>query len=337
MFDVLSPDYNPNGFVAYFDGAPMDPQAQFIPVREARVSVLSHAVQYGNGGFEGERYNEKTGHVFKGLEHTIRLAKTAATLGMRFPAGLTVGALEDAKEKVLAMNGINDNGYVRVWFGRGAEKLGVPPSNDPVGVAVLAWRWATNTAEGIKVMIPDIRQPDPRTLFVEAKTSANYMVKSWLRQQASAAGFNDALTVHLNDNVAECTASNIFFVQKDNTVVTPIAKGRMLDGITRLTVLRDVLPAIGIEAKERDIDVREIPDMKAAFATGSAAGIVPIRSIHSQAFFGGTHEMDIDQVTRDLTTAYNLVLARYKRPESPIFKCPINDVAGLPIWRPEIN
>ncbi len=330
---TICSDYPADGVGAYFDSS--ESKAKFLPIQEMTINVMSHGVQYGNAGFEGERFNGR--HFFKGLEHTIRLAKTAAILGMKFPTNLTVESLEDAKEEVARRNGLTDAGYIRVWFGRGPEKFGVPPSDHPVLVTIAAWPWITNTDKGVSVIIDDMRQPDPRTAFVEAKTSANYMTRSSLRQKASAAGFNDTLLLHLNDTVAECTASNIFFVQTDDTVVTPIAKGRMLDGITRLTVMKEVLPALSIKVIERDIHVKEIPSMKAAFATGSAAGIVPIIKIHSQEFFGGTHEMKIDPITRDATTAYNCVLNNYKRPSGAVFEKPINDVAGLPIWRPDLS
>jgi branched-chain amino acid aminotransferase len=268
---------------------------QMIPWREAKTHVLSHGLHYGTGVFEGERSNAK-GIVFKSKEHTERLFRSAEIIHLpmtRFSAE----NIEQAKTELLAANKVK-TAYIRVLAFRGPEQTFVYPGDHAAHVIVAAWEWKGyfGDAEGITLQTSRWRKADPSSLPVEAKAAGNYVANVMLKQEAIKAGAYDALVLHLNGSIAESSAANIFFVDADGTLHTPIAKGRFLNGVTRLTVI-DIARALSLNVVERDIWPNELPAMREVFVTGTAANVTPVVKIDAQDFA-------IGPITKRLMTAY---------------------------------
>ncbi|MFN7620577.1 MAG: branched-chain amino acid aminotransferase, partial [bacterium] len=228
----------------WFDG-------EFVPWREARVHVLTHALHYASSVFEGERmYN---GQIFKLTEHTNRFFRSAEVLDFRIP--FTVAQINDACKETCARNGLTD-AYVRPLAWRGSEQVSVPAQNTTVHVAIAAWDWPSyfdpeTKRKGIRLCWAPYKRPSPETAPTEAKAAGLYMIGTINRHYADARGYADAMLLDWRGYVAEATGANVFFVQ-DGRVITPPADGAILNGITRQTVL-EMLAARGVEVEVRAI------------------------------------------------------------------------------------
>lgn len=273
---------------------------KLVEWRDANVHILSHALHYASSVFEGERcYN---GKIFKSVEHSERLIKSAELLDMEIP--YSVEELEAAKYEVLKANGWQD-AYVRAVAWRGAgEDMGVASRKNPVQVAVAAWEWGNYYGDakmkGAKLDIAKWRRPDPATIPHEAKAAGLYMICTMSKHAAEDKGCSDAMMYDYRGYVAEATGANIFFV-KDGEVHTP-KPDAFLNGITRQTVI-GMLKERGVNVIERHILPEELASFEQCWLTGTAAEVTPVGQIGDFTFEVGT-------LTREISEAYEALVRK---------------------------
>jgi len=252
---------------------------EFVAQRDAKVSVLTHAMHYASAVFEGERCY--SGVIFKSREHSERLHRSARILGFQIP--YSVDEIEQAKREVVKRMGFDDC-YIRVLAWRGSEQLSVSAKQNTIHVAVAAWEWGDYFADkmkGIRLMVAPWRRPAPDTAPSNSKAAGLYMICTLSKHAAGDAGFDDAIMMDWRGQIAEATGANIFFV-RDGVLHTPYPDC-FLNGITRQTVIA-LAKQRGIDVQERAIFPNELPLFTEAFLTGSAAEITPIREIAGLAF-----------------------------------------------------
>ena len=267
---------------------------KLVEWRDAKVHILTHALHYASSVFEGERcYN---GKIFKGVEHSIRLRRSAELLDFEIP--YTVEEIEAAKYAMLAANGWT-NAYVRAIAWRGAgEDMGVSARRNPVRLAVTGWEWGNYYGDakmkGAKLDISKWRRPDPKTIPCEAKAAGLYMICTMSKHAAEAKGCSDALMMDYRGYVAEATGANVFFV-KDGEVHTP-RPDCFLNGLTRQTVIA-MLRDKGITVHERLIEPVELLGFEQCWLTGTAAEVTPVGQI-------GDFTFEVGALTRDVAESY---------------------------------
>lgn len=258
----------------WYDGA-------MVPWKDAKIHVLSHGLHYGSSVFEGER--AYGGRIFKSREHAERLLRSAELLDFRIP--YTADAIEAAKDLVLKTSGLTD-AYLRPVAWRGSEMMGVAAQNNTIHLAIAAWEWPSyfdpeTKMKGIRLDIADYRRPDPRTAPSSSKAAGLYMICTISKHRAENKGYADALMLDWEDNVAECTGANVFFV-RDGVLHTPLAD-RFLNGITRQTVI-ELARRRGVDVVERRILPAELEGFSECFITGSAAEVTPVSEIGPYRF-----------------------------------------------------
>lgn len=258
----------------WYDGA-------MVPWKDAKIHVLSHGLHYGSSVFEGER--AYGGRIFKSREHAERLLRSAELLDFRIP--YSAAEIEAAKELVLRTSGLTD-AYLRPVAWRGSEMMGVAAQNNTIHLAIAAWEWPSyfdpeTKMKGIRLDIADYRRPDPRTAPSTSKAAGLYMICTISKHRAENKGYADALMLDWEDNVAECTGANVFFVA-DGVIHTPLAD-RFLNGITRQTVI-ELAKRRGIQVVERRILPAELEGFSECFITGSAAEVTPVSEIGPYRF-----------------------------------------------------
>ena len=263
--------------IIWFDGA-------MVPWRDAKIHVLSHGLHYGSSVFEGER--AYGGAIFKSLAHAERLRRSAELLDFAVP--YSAAEIVAAKEQVLKVSGLQD-AYLRPVAWRGSEMMGVSAQGNTIHLAIAAWEWpsyfdAATKMKGIRLDIADYRRPDPRTAPCASKAAGLYMICTISKHRAENKGYADALMLDFEDNVAECTGANVFFI-RDGAIHTPTAD-RFLNGITRQTVI-DLARRRGITVTERRIRPEEMADFSECFITGSAAEVTPVAEIGPYRFVPG--------------------------------------------------
>ncbi len=252
---------------------------EFVPHRNAKIHLLTHAMHYASCVFEGERAYD--GVVFKSREHSERLHASARVLGFSLP--YSPEELDQVKSGLIAKQNM-PNCYLRALAWRGSEQMGVSAKRDDVHVAIACWEWGdyfSDKMKGVRLMIAPWRRPAPDTAPCNSKAAGLYMICTLSRHAATDAGFDDALMMDWRGQVAEGTGANIFFV-RDGVLHTPYPDC-FLNGLTRQTVIR-LARDRGIEVIERAIWPNELATFSEAFLTGSAAEITPIREIAGMPF-----------------------------------------------------
>lgn len=271
---------------------------RFVPWRDARLHVLSHALHYASCVFEGER--AYGGEIFKLTEHTERLHDSAKTLGFELP--YSVAEIDDACRAAVAKSGLRD-AYVRPLAWRGSEQMGVSAQQAKINVAIAAWEWPSYFTpearmKGIRLTWAMYRRPDPLTAPVHAKAAGLYMICTLSKHDAEAKGFADALMLDWRGQIAETTGANIFFA-KDGVLHTP-KPDCFLDGITRRSVM-GLAKSHGIDVVERAIMPDELPGFDEIFITGTAAEVTPIAEIDGQVF-------NVGNITKTLMGDYHALV-----------------------------
>ena len=252
---------------------------EFVPWRDSKVHVLTHALHYASSVFEGER--AYSGKIFRSLDHSKRLHNSAEIMGFKIP--FSVDQVEQAKTEALAKSGL-ESAYVRALAWRGSEMMGVSAQNNTIHLAVAVWHWGDYFADkmkGIRMTHAQWRRPAPDTAPCHAKASGLNMICTLSKHAAERDGYADALMLDYRGQVAEATGANIFFV-RDNVLHTP-TPDCFLNGLTRQTTIK-LAQARQIEVIERAIMPDELATFSECFITGSAAEITPVAEIGSHIY-----------------------------------------------------
>jgi branched-chain amino acid aminotransferase len=265
---------------------------EFVPWRDTKVHLLTHALHYASAVFEGER--AYGGRIFRSLDHSKRLHNSARIMGFEIP--FTVEQLEAAKREALAKSGL-ESAYIRAIAWRGSEMMGVSAQNSTIHLAVAVWSWGDYFADkmkGIRMTHAEWRRPAPDTAPCHAKAAGLYMICTLSKHAAEKAGYADALMLDYRGQVAEATGANIFFV-RDNALHTP-TPDCFLNGLTRQTAIK-LAKARQIEVIERAIMPDELATFSECFITGSAAEITPVAEI-------GAHTYKPAEISHSLVNDY---------------------------------
>lgn len=248
---------------------------------KAQVHVLTHALHYGSGVFEGIRcYETPDGPaVFRLTEHMQRFERSARMLFMEL--GYSVDELVEAVKETIRVNGLQSC-YIRPLAFRGYGVMGLDPIPAPVQVAIAVWPWETYMGEealvkGVDVGVSSWRQRGINALPPAIKATANYLNSSLARIEANRHGYNEAIMLNEEGKVCEGTGENLFIV-RDGVISTPPVSDGVLEGITRdsIMVIADDLDYPILEESLVRTDLYIADEM---FMTGSAAEVVPVRSV----------------------------------------------------------
>ena len=254
---------------------------KFIPWREAKLHVLTHALHYASAVFEGERsYN---GKVFKSRQHTERLHKSAEIVGYAIP--YAVDEIEAAKTELVKRSGFQ-NCYVRAIAWRGSEMMGVSAQHNKIHVAIAAWEWPSYfspelLSKGIRLKWAKYKRPAPDTAPVAAKASGLYQICTISKHEAEREGYQDAMMLDYRGQLAEATGANVFLVQ-NGELHTP-KPDCFLNGLTRQTVI-ELAQRRQIKVVERAIQPEELAKTDEVFLVGSAAEVTPVGEIGEYKF-----------------------------------------------------
>lgn len=250
---------------------------KLLPWREAKVHVLTHSLHYGNAVFEGDRvYN---GKVFKLTEHSTRLIRSAKMLAYDLP--YTVAELDAATQLVVAENKL-ESGYVRPLAWRGPEVIGVSAAGTKVHVMIAAFPWGKYFSQpAIRVCTSRWKRPSPESSPAGSKAAGLYVICTLARDEASAAGFQDALMHDYKGRLSEATGANLFLVI-DGELHTPTTE-TILNGITRQTVMA-LARQRGITVVEREIYPDELARASEVFLTGTAVEVQPVGAIDDREY-----------------------------------------------------
>lgn len=254
---------------------------QLIDFEKATVHVLSHALHYGSGVFEGIRcYNTRQGSaVFRLPEHVRRLENSAKVY--RMPIAFTTEELIDAICETIRANELAAC-YIRPIIFRGfGDRIGVNPLNNPVEVFIACWPWGKylgdESESGVDVCVSSWRRIAADSMPAVAKATGNYLNGQLIKIEAVTNGYAEGIALDARGFISEGSGENLFMVQ-DGVLLTPPLAASVLQGITRDTVIT-LARDLGIPVREEQIPRGQLYTCDELFMTGTAAEITPIRSV----------------------------------------------------------
>ena len=252
-----------------------------VPWDEAKVHILTHTLHYGSGVFEGIRaYATSRGAaVFRLTDHINRLFDSAKVYLIDVP--FTVDELVEGVKETVRVNNL-DACYIRPLVYLGYGEMGLNPLPCPVNVSIAVWPWGTYLGDegikrGVRCKISSWQRHDPNAVPVASKGTGMYGNSSLAKVEALKAGYDEAILLSPNGYVSECTGENLFIV-KNGRILTPPTSAGALEGITQdsvVTIARD----LGYEVAECNLLRTDLYLAEEAFLTGTAAEVVPIRSV----------------------------------------------------------
>ncbi len=263
---------------------------ELVDWADAKVHVLSHAVHYGTGVFEGIRcYETKSGPAVWHLdEHIKRLFRSAKLYHLEIP--YSAEALSEAVKDTIRTNGLAAC-YIRPLVLRGYGEMGVNPLNAPVNVVVAVWPWGAYLGEqaleqGVRVKISSWRRNDQNSLPAAAKATGQYINGVLAKVESLKAGYDEAIMLNQQGFITDGSGENVFVVRHGMLYTPPISAG-CLDGITRATVMT-MGGDLGYEVREENLVRTDLYNADEAFFTGTAAEVTPIREVDDRTVGEGT-------------------------------------------------
>jgi branched-chain amino acid aminotransferase len=276
---------------------------ELVDWADAKIHVLSHALHYGSGVFEGIRaYSTSRGPAVWHLDgHLDRMFASGAIYHMELPYSKT--ELTQATKDLIRANGL-DSCYIRPIAFRGYGEMGLFPLNTPVEVVIAVWPWGAYLGEegveqGARVKVSSWKRHDQNSLPSAAKATATYLGSILAKVEAVKGGYDEAILLNQAGLVAEGSGENVFVVDR-GTLITPPTSVGVLGGITRKAVVQ-IARDLGYEVIERDLVRTDLYLADEVFFTGTAAEITPIREVDDRAI-GVGHR---GPVTKELQQAFD--------------------------------
>jgi branched-chain amino acid aminotransferase len=264
--------YNENT-ILYFNG-------EYLKATEAKTDLYGQSLHYGYAVFEGIRaYKTEKGEVkiFKEKEHYDRLKRSCELI--HIPYKFNNDELIKASYKILELNNFEE-AYIR-------PLVFCPPNMtlkaaSEAHILICAWEWGAYLGEKLlRVMTSSYQRPNPKAFQIESKSAGLYVNSILASQEAKANGYDEALLLDINGNVAEGPGANIFF-EKNGKLFTP-PPGNILPGITRATVI-ELCHELGIPLEEKLFTLDELKQAESVFYCGTAAEVIGWDSLDGEGF-----------------------------------------------------
>jgi branched-chain amino acid aminotransferase len=254
---------------------------EFVAWEDAKVHVLTHALHYGTGVFEGIRaYETPQGTaIFRNQDHIDRLERSAKLYYMDLP--YTKEQIREVTHELIARNGFKSC-YIRPLVWRGYGPMGLNPLDNPVEAMVAVWEWGAYLGEegkrnGVRARVSSYRRISSESLIPHSKASGQYLNSVLAKIESVKAGYEEAILLDDNGYVCEGTGENVFVI-KDGVIHTPGQADGILDGINRKSCMQ-IARDLGYEVIERNIARAELALADEVFLTGTAAELTPMREI----------------------------------------------------------
>jgi branched-chain amino acid aminotransferase len=310
----VAPDLE--SLTCYFEGA-------YVPMREARISIMTHAFMYGTAVFEGIRayWNAEQQQLY-GLfvrEHVERIRNSCRIMLMEpIPSA---DELVSIITEVVRRNDFHEDAYIRPSFYKSTRAIGVRLHHLEHDLCVVALPFGNyiETEAGIRVMTSSWRRNVDEALPARGKITGGYVNMAFQKSEAELNGFDEAIVMTASGHVSEASAANLFVV-REGTVLTPPVSDDILEGITRRAML-SLCEARGLPIEIRSIDRSELYIADEIFLCGTGVQVSPVIEVDHRKVGSG----QVGPIGRAISAAY-FDAVRGRSPEFKHWLTPINQI-----------
>jgi branched-chain amino acid aminotransferase len=257
--------------ICYFEGA-------WVPLRDAKVNIMTHAFMYGTATFEGIRayWNEEEGTLYglKIREHVERIRQSSRILLMKNVP--SVDELTGLIVETIRRNGFRQDAYVRPSFYKSTQAIGVRLHNLENELYIIAVPFGNyiDTDAGVRVMTSSWRRNSDDALPARGKIVGGYVNMAFQKSEAELNGYDEAIVLTADGHVNEASAANLFVV-RDGVALTPPVSDDLLEGVTRKAII-EMLGHEGIPLVERSIDRSELYVADEVLLCGTGVQVSPV-------------------------------------------------------------
>ena len=304
----------PNRF-AFFQG-------EIVPIEEAKVSVMTHALHYGTGCFGGLRgywnAEEQQLFVFRIADHYRRFLSSTRLLYMQLPYSsedlialtLTLLQREEFREDV----------YIRPLAYKSSPVIGVRlhDLDDDVLIFALPFGRYVKNEEGARVTISSWRRVDDNAIPPRGKIAGSYANSALIKTDARLKGFDEAIVLNQDGHVSEGSAENLFMI-RDGVAYTPPVSANILEGINRRTHIQLLRDEFGIETVERPLDRTELLLADELFFCGTGVQLVAVIEIDSYTIGSGRMGPVVTELRRLFFDMVRGKVPRYRHWCTPVY------------------
>lgn len=275
-----------------------------IPLEDAKVGVMTHALHYGTAVFEGIRGNWNEAHgkmyVFRLREHYERLLRGCRMLRIELP--YDVDELCKITTDLIERNGYRQDVYIRPLAFKGEEavaNLKLHELDDEFTVVVLPFGNYIENDRPIRCQTSSWRRPEDAMMPTGVKITGLYTTSILAKTEAVTAGYDEAVLLNWDGTVSEGSGENLFMVS-GGKIHTPSETENCLLGITRDSVIELAEKELGMEVVSRRIHRSELYLADEVFLTGTAAHITPMGELDNRKIGDG----EMGRVTQKLQEIY---------------------------------
>jgi len=282
--------------LAFFEG-------HVVPLEDAKISVVTHAFNYGTGVFEGIRGNwnadEKQLSLFRVRDHYQRLLRSCAVLNIKLPYSLD--DFERITLDLVEKTGFREDIYIRPLAYKSSDVVGLRIHDlaDDFLIYVVPFGNYLESDKGIRCTFSSWQRMEDTIIPPSAKVTGMYVNNSLAKSEAVWRGYDEAIMLTRDGYVSEGSGENVFLI-RGGVLYTPPVTEHILEGLTRNTVIQVARDEFGLETVERRILRSEFFVTDECFLTGTAAHVTPVLEVDGRLI--GTGE--IGPITARLQSKY---------------------------------
>jgi branched-chain amino acid aminotransferase len=300
---------------AFFEG-------KFVPIEEAKVSIMTHTFNYGTGCFGGLRgyWNEEEEQlfVFRIRDHYQRFLYSCRMLLIEIP--YTLEELCDITLELLRREGYRQDAYIRPLGYKATPAIGVRLHDLEPGFAIFSTPFGSYVPkeEDTHVQVSSWRRIDDNVIPARGKIIGAYVNSAFAKTEAVLNGFDEAIVLTQDGHACEGSAENLFIV-RNGVLITPPVTDNILEGITRRTIIQIARDELGLETVERPIDRSELYVADEAFFYGTGVQVVAITQVDRRPVGEGRMGPIVAQLRKLYFDIVRGRVPRYRHWCSPVY------------------
>jgi branched-chain amino acid aminotransferase len=284
-----------DSLICYFEGG-------FVPLRDAKVSIMNHAFMYGTSVFEGIRayWNPEQEQLFALFvrEHMERITRSCRIMLMEPipPVDELVGLVVET----IRRNDFREDAYIRPQVYKKDRQIGVRLHHLEHDLSIVALPFGNyiDTESGVRVMTSTWRRNADEAIPARGKIVGGYVNMAFQKSEAELNGFDEAIVLTSSGQASEASAANLFMV-RNGTIITPPVYDDILEGITRNAILR-LAADLGIPTEVRSIDRSELYIAQEVFLCGTGVQVSPVIDVDHRPVGSG----EVGPIARAIARRY---------------------------------
>lgn len=304
----------PNRY-AFFEGG-------IVPIEDAQVSIMTHALHYGTGCFAGLRAywnkDEKQLFIFRIEDHFRRFINSTRLLYMEIP--YTAEQLIGYTLDLLRREAYTKDAYIRPLAYKSSVGIGVRLHDleDEVAIFSIPFGRYVQNEEGARATISSWRRLDDNAIPVRGKITGAYANSALIKTDAHFKGFDEAIVLNPNGHVSEGSAENLFII-RDGVAYTSPVYDNILEGINRRTHIQLLRDEFGVETVERPIDRTEVLLADEVFFCGTGVQMVAVTEVDFHPIGGGKMGPVVSQLRELFFEIVRGQSAKYRHWCTPVY------------------